>query len=110
VLFLFWAASTVPIAILVAGYGGQRRGAAAARLLAYWGLGSAALLAGILLLYNATGSSSFDLSVLGKAAPSPASSSSSPRCSGSRRRRGCRWCRSTAGPGRSCPKRRPAWS
>jgi proton-translocating NADH-quinone oxidoreductase chain M len=71
VLFLFWAASTIPIAILVAGYGGQRRTGAAARLLTYWGLGSAALLAGILLLANASGSNTFDLATLSKAAPTP---------------------------------------
>ncbi|HSR23340.1 MAG TPA: NADH-quinone oxidoreductase subunit M, partial [Candidatus Eisenbacteria bacterium] len=71
VLFLFWAASTVPVAILVAGYGGPRRTGAAARLLAYWGLGTAALLAGVLLLANASGSTSFDLLALSKATPSP---------------------------------------
>jgi len=71
VLFLFWAASTVPVAILVAGYGGQRRTGAAARLLAYWGLGTAALLAGVLLLSNAAGASSFDLLTLSRATPSP---------------------------------------
>ena len=71
VLFLFWAASTVPVVLLVAGYGGPRRTAAAGRLLAYWGLGSAALLAGVLLLANASGPNSFDLLTLGKATPSP---------------------------------------
>jgi NADH-quinone oxidoreductase subunit M len=70
VLFLFFAASAVPIAILVAGYGGPRRSGAAGRLLAYWGLGSAALLAGIVLLYSAAGSTSFDFDTLGKATPS----------------------------------------
>jgi len=70
VLFLFWAASTVPIAILVAGYGGQRRTGAASRLLAYWGLGTAALLAAVLLLSNAAGAGTFDLLTLGKATPS----------------------------------------
>jgi NADH-quinone oxidoreductase subunit M len=71
VLFLFWAAATVPVVILVAGYGGPRRAPAAGRLLAYWGVGAAALLAGILLLYSAAGSTSFDLDKLGKAAISP---------------------------------------
>ncbi|HEY4026693.1 MAG TPA: NADH-quinone oxidoreductase subunit M [Candidatus Dormibacteraeota bacterium] len=71
-LLLFWAASAVPIAILVAGYSASsRRSAAAGRLLAYWGLGTAALLAGILLLYNAAGSTSFDLDTLAKVTPSP---------------------------------------
>lgn len=65
---LFWAAATVPVAMLVAGWGGPRRAVAAARLLAYWGIGTAALLAGVLLLYTATGSSSFDLGTLGQAA------------------------------------------
>jgi NADH-quinone oxidoreductase subunit M len=71
VLFLFWAAATVPVVILVAGYGGPRRMAAAGRLLAYWGLGAAALLAGVLLLYSAAGSTSFDIDTLGKAVISP---------------------------------------
>ncbi|HYW27769.1 MAG TPA: NADH-quinone oxidoreductase subunit M [Terriglobales bacterium] len=71
VLFLFWAASTVPVVILVAGYGGPRRSLAAGRLLGYWGAGTAALLAGVLLLYSAAGSTSFDLDTLGKAAISP---------------------------------------
>ena len=71
VLVLFWAASAVPIAILVAGYGGPRRTLAAGRLLAYWGLGSAALLAGAVLLYSAAGSTSFDLDTLSKATLSP---------------------------------------
>jgi len=73
VLFLFWAASTIPVAILVAGYGGPRRTGAAARLLAYWGVGTAALLAGVLLLSNASGSGGFDLLNLAKATPTPRS-------------------------------------
>jgi NADH-quinone oxidoreductase subunit M len=71
VLFLFWAAATVPVVILVAGYGGPRRTLAAGRLLAYWGLGAAALLGGTLLLYSAAGSTSFDVDTLGKAVISP---------------------------------------
>jgi NADH-quinone oxidoreductase subunit M len=71
VLFLFWAASTIPIAIVLAGYGGPRRTLAAGRLLAYWGLGTAALLAGVLLLYSAAGSTSFDLDTLAKATVTP---------------------------------------
>jgi NADH-quinone oxidoreductase subunit M len=71
VLVLFWTAATVPVAILVAGWGGPRRSAAGARLLAYWGLGAAALLAGSVLLYTAVGSSDFDLDTLAKASPSP---------------------------------------
>jgi NADH-quinone oxidoreductase subunit M len=68
VLLLFWAASTIPVAILMAGYGGPRRTQAAGRLLAYWGFGTAALLAAILLLYSAAGSTSFDYDTLSKAA------------------------------------------
>ena len=69
-LVLFWAAATVPVAVLAAGWGGPRRSAVAGRLLAYWGLGTAALTAGILILYAAAGSSDFDLDTLSKAAPS----------------------------------------
>lgn len=71
VLLLFWAASAIPVAVLVAGWAGRRRSAIASRLLAYWGLGTAALLAGILLLYSAAGSSDFDLDTLSKVAPTP---------------------------------------
>jgi NADH-quinone oxidoreductase subunit M len=71
VLLLFWAASTIPVVILVMGYGGPRRGLAAGRLLAYWGAGTAALLAGIVLLYNATGATTFDIDTLSKATISP---------------------------------------
>jgi NADH:ubiquinone oxidoreductase subunit 4 (subunit M) len=71
VLVLFWTAATVPVVILVAGWGGPRRPAVGGRLLAYWGLGAAALLAGSLLLYTAAGSSDFDLDTLTKASPSP---------------------------------------
>jgi len=67
---LFWAASAVPVAVLVAGWGGPRRSAATGRLLAYWGLGTAALMAGVLVLYAAAGSSDFDLDTLSKSAPS----------------------------------------
>ena len=67
---LFWAASAIPVAVLVAGWGGPRRSAATGRLLAYWGLGTAALMAGVLVLYAAAGSSDFDLDTLSKSAPS----------------------------------------
>jgi NADH-quinone oxidoreductase subunit M len=71
VLLLFWAASAIPVAVLVAGWAGPRGSAIASRVLAYWGLGTAALLAGILLLYSAAGSSDFDLDTLGKVASTP---------------------------------------
>jgi NADH-quinone oxidoreductase subunit M len=71
VLILFWAAATVPVAILVSGWGGPRRSGAAARLLAYWGLGTAALVAGALILYVAAGATDFDLDTLAKATATP---------------------------------------
>ena len=61
--FLFWALAAVPVALLVGGW--VRRPGASARVLGYWAFGSAALLGGGLLLYRATGASSFDLSSLG---------------------------------------------
>ena len=71
VLLLFWSAAAVPLALLVLGSGERaRRHAAAWRLLAYWGLGSAALLSAGLLLYSAAGASDFDLDTLTKAVPS----------------------------------------
>jgi NADH-quinone oxidoreductase subunit M len=71
VLLLFWSAAAVPLALLVAGWGERGRGPAAAwRLLAYWGLGSAALLVAGLLLYAAAGASDFDLDTLTKIVPS----------------------------------------
>jgi proton-translocating NADH-quinone oxidoreductase chain M len=70
-LFLFWSAVTVPLALLVAGWGGSARSSGAVwRLLGYWGVGSAALLVAGLLLYQASGGSDFDLDTLTRATPS----------------------------------------
>jgi len=71
VLILFWTAAAVPIAILILGWGGPRRHAAAWRLVGYWGLGTAALVVGTMTLYAAAGGSSFDMDVLLKATISP---------------------------------------
>src|SRR5260370_6652350 len=43
VLVLFWSAATVPLALLILGWGGPRREAAAWRLAGYWGAGTVAL-------------------------------------------------------------------
>lgn len=61
VLVLFWGASIIPLALLVVGWGGPRRVAAAWRLVGYWGLGTAALAVGVLILYAAAGGTSFDM-------------------------------------------------
>ena len=71
VLLLFWGAATVPLALLVLGWGGPRREAAAWRLVGYWGLGTIALLVAVMALYAATGSTSFDMDVLLKTTLSP---------------------------------------
>ena len=71
VLVLFWAAAVIPIAILILGWGGPRRHVAAWRLVGYWGLGTAALLVGTLVLYATTGGTSFDTDVVLKTAISP---------------------------------------
>ncbi|HET7338292.1 MAG TPA: NADH-quinone oxidoreductase subunit M [Candidatus Dormibacteraeota bacterium] len=67
VFMLFWAASIVPIALLVSGWGGPRRGLAASRLIGYWGIGTAFLAVGVFALYAAAGGQSFDMEVLLKA-------------------------------------------
>jgi NADH-quinone oxidoreductase subunit M len=64
VLILFWGASIIPLALLVVGWGGPRRVAAAWRLVGYWGLGTAALVVGVLALYAAAGGTSFDMDAL----------------------------------------------
>jgi NADH-quinone oxidoreductase subunit M len=64
VLILFWAAATIPIALLVLGWGGPRRVAATWRLVGYWGLGTAALVAGTMILYSFTGGKTFDMDTL----------------------------------------------
>jgi len=64
VLVLFWGASIVPLALLILGWGGPRRAGAAWRLIGYWGLGTAALLVGVLALYAATGGRTFDMDTL----------------------------------------------
>jgi proton-translocating NADH-quinone oxidoreductase chain M len=71
VLILFWAAAVIPIALLILGWGGPRRNVAAWRLVGYWGLGTAALVIGTLVLYSSTGTATFDTDVLLKAAVSP---------------------------------------
>jgi proton-translocating NADH-quinone oxidoreductase chain M len=71
VLILFWGAAAIPLALLVLGWGGPRRHAAAWRLLGYWGLGTAALVIGGMTLYAAAGGSTFDMDVLLKATISP---------------------------------------
>jgi len=69
VLTLFWAAATVPLVLLVTGWGVQpvRRRAAGLRLLGYWGAGSLVLLLAVLLLAATAGGNTFDLDYLGKA-------------------------------------------
>ena len=71
VLLLFWGAATIPLALLVLGWGGPRREAAAWRLAAYWGLGTIALLVATLALYSAAGGTSFDMDVLLRVPVSP---------------------------------------
>ncbi|HKV87204.1 MAG TPA: NADH-quinone oxidoreductase subunit M [Candidatus Dormibacteraeota bacterium] len=71
VLILFWAAATIPLALLILGWGGPRRVSATWRLVGYWGLGTGALVLGTTMLYAATGGSSFDMDVLLKASLAP---------------------------------------
>jgi len=68
VLILFWGAAVVPLMLLIQGWGGARRQPASWRLVGYWGLGTAALIAGTMTLYASTGGTSFDMDVLLKAA------------------------------------------
>jgi proton-translocating NADH-quinone oxidoreductase chain M len=68
VLVLFWSAATVPIALLVLGWGGPRRESAAWRLAAYWGAGSVVLVLAVMGIYVASGASSFDMDVALKSA------------------------------------------
>jgi NADH-quinone oxidoreductase subunit M len=71
VLLLFWGAATIPIGLLVLGWGGPRRESAAWRLVGYWGLGTVALLVAILALYAAAGGNSFDMDVALRVPVSP---------------------------------------
>jgi NADH-quinone oxidoreductase subunit M len=71
VLLMFWGAATIPVALLILGWGGPRREAAAWRLVGYWGIGTAALLVAIMTAYAASGASSFDMDVLLKATLTP---------------------------------------
>src|SRR5260370_35063268 len=57
VLVLFWSAATVPLALLILGWGGPRREAAAWRLAGYWGAGTVPLVLAVAALYSATGPS-----------------------------------------------------
>src|SRR5439155_26214887 len=67
VLVLFWSAAIVPIALLILGWGGPRRDAAAWRLVGYWGAGTVALVLAVAGIYVATGGTSFDMEVVLKA-------------------------------------------
>src|SRR5216683_2822703 len=67
VLVLFWSAATVPLALLILGWGGPRREAAAWRLAGYWGAGTVALVLAVAAIYVATGATSFDMDVVLKA-------------------------------------------
>src|SRR5207245_9694565 len=71
VLLLFWGATTIPVALLILGWGGPQREAAAWRLVGYWGIGTAALLVATMTVYAASGGTSFDLDVLVKSALTP---------------------------------------
>jgi NADH-quinone oxidoreductase subunit M len=71
VLILFWSAAIIPAALLVLGWGGPRREAAAWRLIGYWGLGTAALVIATMTAYAASGANSFDMDVLLKATLTP---------------------------------------
>jgi NADH-quinone oxidoreductase subunit M len=71
VMVLFWSAATVPLVLLVLGWGGPRREAAAWRLAAYWGAGSLVLVLAVMGLYVASGAASFDMDVALKSAVSP---------------------------------------
>jgi NADH-quinone oxidoreductase subunit M len=71
VLILFWGAASIPVALVVFGWGGPRREGAAWRLVAYWGVGTAALVVATMTLYAATGGGSFDMDVLLKAPFAP---------------------------------------
>ncbi len=71
VLTLFWTAATVPIALLVLGWGGPRREAAASRLAGYWGVGAVALMLAVMAIYAGSGGTSFDMDVALKSAVAP---------------------------------------
>jgi NADH-quinone oxidoreductase subunit M len=64
VLVLFWGAGVLPVALLLAGWGGSERRAAAGRYLGYGLLGTAALAGVALILYGTTGGISFDFDFL----------------------------------------------
>lgn len=68
-LILFWTASIAPLGLLVAGWGGRRRRPAAARLAAFWGLGTLFLVAASVLLHQGSGSVGWDFDTLLRSAP-----------------------------------------
>ena len=71
VIVLFFAATAVPVSLLVAGWGGPARRRAGALVLGYWGAGAAALLLAAVVLAAAAGNRGFDLEYLGSAALQP---------------------------------------
>src|SRR5260370_37733773 len=63
VLVLFWSAATVPRALLILGWGGPRREAAAWRPAGYWGPGTVALVLAVGGICVATDATRFDMDV-----------------------------------------------
>jgi proton-translocating NADH-quinone oxidoreductase chain M len=63
-IVLFWGAGVLPVALLLAGWGGPGRRLAAGRYLAYGAVGTIALAAAVLTLYATTGGVSFDFDFL----------------------------------------------
>lgn len=68
-LIMFWGASTLPVALLVGGWGSTRRRRAAVALAGYWSLGTAALIVGGGLLAWSSGGHSLELPDLAQAVP-----------------------------------------
>lgn len=71
VLVVFWGAGVLPIAFLLAGWGGPARRLAGARFLGYGAAGTAALALAVLVLHSGSGGVSFDLDYLQKSILNP---------------------------------------
>jgi len=70
--YIFWEAMLIPMYFLIGIWGHERRIYAAVKFFLYTMAGSVLMLVGFLVLYQATGSQSFDLAVLARSPVDPA--------------------------------------
>lgn len=70
-LVVFWGMQLIPLTLLISGWGGPRRGAAAIRFLAHAGVGTGLITTGLLISVVGSGVHTFDMSRVLAQSPPP---------------------------------------